>query len=211
MSKTQRILCLVALMAVASYASASTLTVGTTYSGRGWILVDPTDVLAQPFVMPAAGTIDSLNIYVDPRGQYTLWLTNHVGAGTTWDNVLFSQTLTGTPGDQTVTVPVGVDVDAGQYYLIMSVQSGYVWWAFGTPTVGTSGTSDQYADGSRLNTGFIPASSFYGYSYPLTFEIWDDPAAIEPNVATVPTPEPTSLALLGSGLLSVGFTRRKRK
>src|SRR5207244_1220900 len=129
------------------------------------------DALAQPFMMPAAGTIDWFDVLIGgPAGsQYTLWLTNQVGAGTTWSNVIATYSATWGGGNDYLTVPVDQLVDGGQYYLILSVTQGTVYWFFGNPSVGSMGSSDQIAVGAGVDQGFIPASNFYQYSSPLTF------------------------------------------
>ena len=208
-----------ALMVTASaMAFGEGLTVGTTYAGTGGVFASAgNNALAQGFLMPNAGLINGFTVYIGPSDNtnYTLWLTDKVGAGTTADDVIFSQTFNNPSnlGGQVANVDVNQTVDAGQYYIVLSVNSGSAAWYFGNLVVGTIGDTDQMAVGSGYNASFAPASSFYGYSYPLTFSLFDDPVCTENNCDLGPigdgkVPEPSSMLLLGSGV--VALWRRKR-
>jgi len=209
--RASRALLLSMLLLLSVGAFADSLTVGTTYSGGGLTAYSeaPTVALAQSFNMTNAGLINSFNVFIAPYAgaTYTLWLTDSIGAGTTAADVIASETFTnsGPLSADTYDVTVNQTVGVGTYYIILSVSSGDVVWYFGSPAVGSVGSSDQWALGNGINPGFIPASNFTNYSSPFAFQVYDD---VVTNVATQ-APEPASMILLGSGALAAFLKRRK--
>lgn len=201
-----KVACLVLVLGLSAAAFGDSLTVGTTYNYSGALGVSSTQAFAQGFIMPFAGLITNIDVFVDASSdsQYRVWLTNQIGTGTTQDNVLATWDFAGDQTNNTsdLVLPFNTAVTGGQYFIILSATAGNIWWYFGSPNVGQIGSTDQIAVGAGLNSAFIPGSNFYQYSNPLTFQVYDDPVA--------PVPEPTSMALLGGGLVTILARRRKK-
>jgi hypothetical protein len=142
------------------------------------------------------------------NGTGTIYLTDQIGPGTTTANQIAETAVSGlatTPATAT-TLFTGLDLGPGTYYLITASNlggGGLGWNDYDGATAipGISGTNnfDEFGQGEAA---YPPASSFFTVgTNEFGFEVTGNIAA---------TPEPSSLILLGTGLLSiVGMTRRK--
>lgn len=145
-------------------------------------------------------------------GTGTVYLTNMIGPGTTAANEIAVATLSGVPGTATeVLVFSGLNLGPGTYYAVL----------FNTPgTVGVLGEGNQTLDslatpGNTTNldltygsgdNSYPPADVFFSVSS----DIFDGIYTVSGTPAAAVSPEPSSLILLGTGLLGfAGITRRR--
>jgi hypothetical protein len=141
-------------------------------------------------------------------GTGTIYLTDQIGLGTTVANQIAVTTVSGLAFEPATATTLfsGLDLGPGTYYLITASNlggDGLAWNLYnGAAAIpGISGTNnfDEFANGEAA---YPPASSFFSVG---TNEL---DFAVTGNIAA--TPEPSSLILLGTGLVSiVGMTRRK--
>ncbi len=143
------------------------------------------------------------------NGTGTVYLTDQIGPGTTTANQIAETTVSGlaTEPATATTLFTGLDLGPGTYYLITASNlggDGLAWNVYnGAAAIpGISGTNNSDEFGEGVEAAYPPASSFFAPgSNKLDFQVTGDLAA---------TPEPSSLILLGTGLLGVvGMTRRK--
>jgi hypothetical protein len=128
--------------------------------------------LAQGFTLTSPVHINTLRLQMSGFGfdQFTLWLTNSIGPGTTPANVLFQTNLTfpntgGGISGATVSVPVDLDLAPGNYFIVLSstqTDIGEGWMLSNTilpSTVGSVGAWESTFPGNN-NPAFPPSSIF---------------------------------------------------
>ena len=128
--------------------------------------------LAQGFTLTSPVHISTINLQMSGFGvdQFTLWVTNSIGPGTTQANVLLQTNLTfpntgGGISGATVAAPVDLDLAPGNYFIVLSsAQQNFLQgWMLANvalpSTVGSVGTWN-FTFGGNLNVAFPPASTF---------------------------------------------------
>lgn len=143
----------------------------TTNSGAE-IAVILQQFLAQGFTLTSPVHISTINLQMSGFGvdQFTLWVTNSIGPGTTQANVLLQTNLTfpntgGGISGATVSAPVDLDLAPGNYFIVLSsTQQNFVQgWMLANvvlpSTAGSVGTWS-FTSGANLNTAFPPSSIF---------------------------------------------------
>lgn len=223
------------LLAFVPFATAATIIQAVDNSSPNSMQLDlPGSAVTAAGVVSWTQTVGFANVSVSayifseagpdgtPGDQYTAYLTNKIGAGTTAANQVanpvtnfaapFDAPVPGTPA----LLFSGLTLGPGTYYLVIqslnNSPSGLLWESKAglAPTFGAGVSGGNFSralsDGSvgQLNGAFAPASDFplmdIGGSvmYAVTGE-----AAANDGV-----PEPASRALAGLGLIAIGVTRR---
>jgi len=139
-------------------------------------------VLMQRFTLTSAVNIETLKLSMSGFGvdQFTVWITNAIGPGTTQANVLFQTNLTfpntgGGISGAPVSTPVNLTLQPGEYFIVLSstqpnLLQGWLQSNAALPsTVGTVGTWEWSIP---PNLAFPPASVFIGISpRPAAFQL----------------------------------------
>lgn len=138
--------------------------------------------VAQEFSLTSPITFSEIKLQMSGFGvdQFTVWVTNSVGPGTTQANVLFqtSATFPNTGGGingATVSVPVNLSLPPGDYFIVLSSNQDSVFqgWLLATTTLpSTVGTVGGWIFSLPSDPLFPPASLFIpvGFS-PGAFQI----------------------------------------
>lgn len=141
-------------------------------------------------------------------GTGTVYLTNQIGPGTTIANQIAVTTVSGVANDPATATSLfsGLDLGPGTYYLITASNlggGGLGWNQYaGTAAIpGISGTNN-FDELAEAEAAYPPASSFFARDgNQFDFEVTGDLAA---------TPEPSTLVLLGTGLLGIARMARRK-
>ena len=136
------------------------------------IAVISSQSLAQVFTLTSPVHISTLRLQMSGFGfdQFTLWLTNSIGPGTTPANVLFQTNLTfpntgGGISGATVSAPIDLDLAPGTYFIVLSSPQTNIsqgWMLSNTilpSTVGSVGAWEATFPGNN-NPAFPPSSIF---------------------------------------------------
>ena len=134
--------------------------------------VIPSQSLAQEFTLTSPVHINTVRLQMSGFGfdQFTFWLTNSIGPGTTQANVLFQTNLTfpstgGGISGATVSVPLDLDLAPGTYFIVLSSNQTNIsqgWLLSNTilpTTVGSVGEWQSTLPGNN-NPAFPPSSIF---------------------------------------------------
>lgn len=100
--------------------------------------------IAQPFSLTSSISITELKLQMSGFGsdQFTVWVTNSIGPGTTQANLLFQTTATfpntggGTTGS-TISIPMNLSLPPGDYFIVLSSTqpSVHQGWLVSTTTL----------------------------------------------------------------------------
>ena len=126
--------------------------------------------LVQRFTLTAAVTISTIKLQMSGFGeeQFTLWVTNRIGPGSTQANVLLQTNLTfpntgGGIRGATVSTPVNLNLAPGKYILVLSSTQVdlHQGWLISTATLpDTAGSAAALHFVLSGNQAFPPASTF---------------------------------------------------
>jgi hypothetical protein len=127
--------------------------------------------IAQGFSLTAPISTTELKLQMSGFGsdQFTVWVTNSIGPGTTQANVLFQTTATfpnsggGTTGGTTISIPMNLSLPPGDYFIVLSSTQPSVFqgWLMSTTTLPSTVAS--LSDVKFVifgNVLFPPASDF---------------------------------------------------
>lgn len=222
------------LMAGSAHAAVvyDTIT-GLTETNRLLLLVQQNHApMGDAFTAAAAETISSVTVQlIDPvastnvtdAGSILVYLVPSVGnlpsaTGLTLSNNIFlgsilDNSLLGNSVVNNVTLNTNAAISAGDYWLVLTSGSDPVNFHGTKNTVAsTAGWAELQASTAGSAIG-MPATNFSEYTDPTNKFLVD---AINGYVflaqiqATVDTPEPASLVVLGSALMGLGISRRRR-
>jgi len=161
---------------IESHLSAAFPLLGTDMpSISGEFAIASYQFIAQQFTLTQAVQVTTINLQMSGFGtdQFTVWVTNSIGPGTTLSNVLLQKNLTfpntgGGINGQTVSAATNLSLNPGTYFLIVSATQTLVtqgWITSTTVLPSTVGSvSDQafstFSSRGSTNTLFPPASIF---------------------------------------------------
>lgn len=131
--------------------------------------------MMQRFTLTSPVTIGTIKLQMSGFGvdQFTLWITNSIGPGTTQANVLFQTNLTfpntgGGINGATVSAPLNLSLQPGNYFIVLSSTQPSIFqgWLLANTvlpsTVGTVGTWEFTLVGN--NPAFPPSSTFIPFT-----------------------------------------------
>jgi hypothetical protein len=138
--------------------------------------------LAQNFTLTSPVSIDAIKLQMSGFGidQFTLRLTNSIGAGTTQANVLLQRNLTfpntgGGVSGSTVSVPVNLSLPPGNYFIVLSSTQGSArqGWLVSTATLPSAvGSVGDFRFSLPNDPSFPPASTFIPVGFgPAAFQL----------------------------------------
>jgi len=127
--------------------------------------------LAQGFSLTSPVNVSAIKLQMSGFGvdQFTVWLTNSLGPGTTQANVLLQTSATfpdtgGGLNGSTVSIPVNFSLPPGNYFIVLSSDQPAVsqGWLVSTMTLpSTVGTVGVFQSNFPTFTSFPPASVFF--------------------------------------------------
>jgi hypothetical protein len=181
------------------------------------LAVDPSQVLAVAWTQTVSTSATAVNISFDGfflGGTFTAYLMDGIGPLASFINeVAAPASFTMDPFQELSSINLwsGLTLFPSTYYVVVGTtdpNAGGGWGATYDPTIVTSpgvtlgdafGFQQFYAWGPDIDLSYLPASLFM-----------IDPLADGSLLFEVTVPEPSTLLLLSSGVLSLMFIRRKR-